>query len=392
MNNPHFPTPKLVLHQIGRSRVPMFNAQSLVQYQARQAVLASHTGAEIDAYRDINAPFQAGEVRHTGQYRYTGKTPHWSWFDETQNIKAAINLVQPFLFARVGPMPSLTSMTPAINPDSVDCVQWLWAMGKVTQVTDPYAVQTHGEDLLEFGLVGKLETPLMRAKWSRWRYGLYQDRPAITAATNFSKLDRATAEDEAAWFVPCSIPDQCDSARFWPRNIWGDYDLRAEVARWEADENVALYGPEQQGTTRMMPLYVRPTANQSLVMLNISGNTYPRVRWIVSKGMYGTPIDRATIRITNQFGYREYSYFGWEVQPPDTKFVPGAPDKTYYMDSTSNIVWYLPKGTPIPLEGAPWPLVRSVENTQGPPVLSWGENLIEVVSGAWGIGITYQYI
>ena len=57
---------------------------------ARKSAIQSHTGLEIDAYRDTNAPMMPGRVQHNGLYLSNGLTPHWSWKDETQAIKAAV--------------------------------------------------------------------------------------------------------------------------------------------------------------------------------------------------------------------------------------------------------------------------------------------------------------
>lgn len=177
-----------------------------------------------------------------------------------------------------------------------------------------------------------LRTPLVRATYSRWRYGY---PPSILSRASYlppvrldSDSENLNAETADTWYCPCDLVDMCDAERFWPRNLYNDQQLSGSVdfdpTHWEC-----RYIQMEAGAETNFEVY---------------GNAHPRTR-IVVRG-------DALITIRNEFGTFNYSF-------------PSEADASVYTDSWTGVVMEQQPSGDI------GPLAAGV-----PPQLSWGKNII----------------
>jgi hypothetical protein len=340
------------LVQVGNARVPVVNARTQLSYQTRQAISQMHSGAFYDHDLWYPPPLLRGELEHTGIYRCCDAVQCTMARTELSEIQTGKSFRTRFLFYMHG---DCTHVGSGANQNNL-CGQWLWATGRVINVSNPFAVEEiYGSTTIETAFTAALDTPLIAASWSKYRYG---NPPAKFPETVIyvDELEQNISEDPtqsaARWWIPCDPPLQFEWQRFYMRDLLAPvtiFDL-TQVSNWEADAQYDF------------------TALQTRNVY-VDGNTVPRTRWLTSWTV-GTA--NARINVTNRLGFRQYSFAN----------IPGITPYLQYRDNWLGAAYEYFAG----------PTYQPTADASVAPLLAPGDNLIEVIDQPVTLGVHYAWI
>lgn len=325
------PVRKFHLVQIGVGVVPRLDASTEINFSPRMAIDELHGGGTVDYYRNRHAPLQFGNLKHTGRYAGCGVPCTTAYTrEELDFLQQAKTDWTPFLFFVDKGECSNPPLEPYFKPV---CGIYLWAMGKVTDLNSIMNAEDYlAPSVAQVTLTAAIKTPLIRATYSRWRFGY---NPSIYTITGYvppirldSETEKLIAEPADEWYMPCGLNPLCDDERFWPRNLYDDDPLIGSIeydwTKWEC-----RYTQIEAGSQSKLMMY---------------GNTHPRTR-MVARG-------DAELTIRNEFGTYNYRY-----DMPATDVI--------YTDSWTGVVM----GRNLAGDISP-------VNGGIPPQLAWGDNII----------------
>lgn len=306
--------PELFCVQVGTHRAPSMNQKLELVYEARRTTTEIHGGGQFDYFQGRRTPLSEGTGTVSGVYPcckdWLKKNSCDYFRHEADGVHAAVGARVPILFYRDYscvvcngprfPLPACPESncggdcledcppTSAAERDVADCNcagvtpcgKFMWAWGSVTKTDNSSNVDDYNNpEGVDFGFEFILESPMIEASYSTWRFGgpLRRTDPARSTLEN----EAVFAEKRGQWWMPCFWNGCCDANHFYFRQL-------------EPTNDESFFDPDMWEAERH-----RAFANQSFV-IEAKGNYAPRTRMLITSG--------STLTIKNDIGVKAHTF------------------------------------------------------------------------------------